>query len=105
MRTLEPVVGDELVQRAPQMPGAEQDQPLQALALDRLHESLGDRIHVRRLEGGLDDLHVGVVEDAAELGGELAVAVEGQEAPVVWWCRVPSTPVWVRATCAVKSPS
>jgi len=70
---------NELVPRPPQMVGTEQDQTLQTLALHGLYEPLGERIHVRCMEGGGDDFDAGILEDSAELRGELAVAVEDQE--------------------------
>jgi hypothetical protein len=78
VRSLFVVVLDELSNRAPQMILAEQDQLAQALPLDRSHKSLGDRVHVRRLERRRHHAYAGLVEDTPELLGELRVAIEDQ---------------------------
>jgi len=59
---------------------AEQDEPIETLSLHGQHPALRDRVHVRRLKGGADDLEPGVLERLAELGSELAVAIDDEEA-------------------------
>jgi len=61
---------------------AEQDQTIETLGLDLEHPALRDRVHVRSLERGSHDLGAGVHQDASELSGELAVAVDDQVADV-----------------------
>ena len=59
---------------------AEQEDSVEALGLDRQHPAFGEGVHVGGLVGGPHDFDPGVLEDLAELGGELRVSVEHEEA-------------------------
>ncbi len=73
------VVSQELLQGLSQMVWAEEHEPVEALALDRLNEAFGERIHVRGAVRRGYDFDAGVAENAGELLGELGVAVEDHE--------------------------
>ena len=79
VRSIPVVVGDILAEHAPQVAFAEDDHPTQALTLRRLHPSLGERVHVRRLDGGAHDVDTGRGEDAVELLRERRRVIDHQE--------------------------
>ncbi|MEM7203906.1 MAG: hypothetical protein AAF628_26825 [Planctomycetota bacterium] len=79
MRSLTVVVLDELGERASGVGFTEEDHLVQALTLHRSDESLGDRVHIGRLDGRRQERDALVLEDLLELSGELAVPIQDEE--------------------------
>ena len=79
MRSIPVVVGDVLAEHAAEVAFAEQDHPADALSLDAQHPSLGERVHVRSLDGGAHDVDAGRGEDAVELLRERRRVVDHRE--------------------------
>src|SRR5437879_448432 len=75
MVALEVIVLDEFSDRVPKMSLAEQYQFVQALALDRQHESLGEGVQVRTACRQLDAFDARAAEYVAELTGEERIAI------------------------------
>src|SRR5688572_19598351 len=79
MRSLGVVVGAVLREGVAQRPWSDEDHSVQALRLDRTHESLGERVAVRRSGRAEDDATAVVFERTPERIAELPVAIEDQE--------------------------
>ncbi len=62
-----------------EMPQAEAQEVIQTFAFDRADPGLRERVRIRRQPRGPQATKVGVVEQATELGRELAVAVVDEE--------------------------
>src|SRR5579871_1419931 len=73
------VVAGELGQDRAEMPCAEDEDVIQALAAERAHEPLRKRVRSRRSDRRLDHPRAVAGEDAVECGGELAVPVADEE--------------------------
>ena len=57
----------------------EEDHSIQALALDRQNKPFNISVQIRRTVRQPNDVHSGVLEQIAELCGELLVAVQDEE--------------------------
>jgi hypothetical protein len=79
VRPLVVVVTHVLVEHSLKMAWTPDQHPVQALLPDRPHPALGERVRVRRLDRGRDDLGAVGGEDIVEDAGDLDVAVTGQE--------------------------
>ena len=80
VRTLGMIVSDEVGNSSAQRVLADEDESVQALGFDRLHKSLGERIHVGRLVARDDRRHARILQCRLELRRELAVAIDDQVA-------------------------
>jgi hypothetical protein len=79
MRPLVVVVPHVLVERSLKMAPTPDQHPVQTLLPDRLYPALGDRVGIRRLDRGRNDLGAVGGEDVVEGAGELGIAVTEQE--------------------------
>src|SRR5665647_3490016 len=62
-----------------QVPGAEDQQPVQAVCAQRLYPALGERVRVRCPDRRADHPHPFACEDVIEGAGELGIAVADEE--------------------------
>src|SRR6266516_5513556 len=81
VRPLIVVVPHVLVENALKMTPTPEQRPVQTLLPDRPHPALRDRVGVRRLDRGLDNLDAVADEDIIEGPSELAVPVANKEPP------------------------
>jgi hypothetical protein len=83
MRTVAVIAADELGQHFAEMPLAEDQDVIQALAAERSREPPGKCIRMRRPDRRLDDPRAIAGEDAVKCRGELAVPVADQKSDAV----------------------
>src|SRR6266568_3460596 len=79
VRPLIVVVPHVLVENALKMTPTPEQHPVQTLLPDRPHPALRERVGIRRLDRGLDNLDAVADEDIIEGPSELAIAVTNQE--------------------------
>jgi hypothetical protein len=102
VRPVAVVVAGVLGQHLPQMPFAEDQHVVQALAAQRAHEPLRECVRPRRPDRRPDHPRAVPGEDLIERGGELAILVADHELePLGSFTEVHEK---VRACCAVQAP-
>ncbi len=79
MISLSMIVVDEFRDHVPKMSLCERDDPIEALALDREDEPLGERVEIGTPRRKPDDLHAGAFEGSAKLDRVERIPVEHQE--------------------------
>ena len=83
VRPLIVVVPQVLVEHPLKMTPTPDQHPIQTLLPHRPHPALGERVGVRRLNRGLDDLDAVSGEDVVEGAGELGIPIANKEALLV----------------------
>jgi hypothetical protein len=79
VRPLTVVVPQVLVEHPLKMTSTPDEHPIQTLLPHRPHPALGERVGVRRLNRGLDDLDAVSGQDVVEGAGELGIPVTKEE--------------------------
>jgi hypothetical protein len=90
VRPLTVVVPQVLVEHPLKMTPTPEQPPIQTLLPHRPHPALGERVGIRRLNRGLDDLDAVSGEDVVEGAGELGIPVTKEEPRAVVPPAVPS---------------
>ena len=85
---LDVVMRDVVRERTAEMALTDQDDPVQALSLDRSHEAFRVRVGIRRADGRLHDGNPGVGEAFADAAAPFAITITDELRRGVPWALV-----------------